>query len=82
MNTKEELTQMYSNTSSCTSMITLLLPAGTQIWLVLGRLTNEAGTASNIKDKTNRKSVEAALRSLTDALKLLRVLPSNGLACL
>lgn len=43
-------------------------------------LTFESSTASNIKDKTNRKNVLSALKSASEKLKLHIKCPDNGLA--
>ena len=46
-----------------TSMITYLKRAGTQVSDHVSHLRNELGTARNIKSRTNRHSVQRALRS-------------------
>lgn len=42
-------------------------------------LTNEYGTASNIKSRVNRQSVLAAITSTQQRLKLYNRVPPNGL---
>lgn len=39
-------------------------------------------TAKNIKDRTNRQSVQSALKSVIEKLKLYKKLPGNGLCIL
>jgi peptide chain release factor subunit 1 len=42
-------------------------------------MENEYGSASNIKDRENRQSVQQALRSTIYQLKQLKQLPPNGI---
>lgn len=42
-------------------------------------LTEELGRASNIKDRTNRQSVQDAITSVLGKLKLINKSPPNGL---
>lgn len=65
---------------SNTSMISLLIPAGDQISQINSKLTVELGTASNIKSRVNRQSVETAIESAMQKLKLYNKVPPNGLA--
>ena len=62
-----------------TSMISLLIPAKGQISLVNRMLTEEYGTASNIKSRVNRLSVLSAVTSVQQRLKLYNRTPPNGL---
>jgi peptide chain release factor subunit 1 len=64
---------------SGTSVVTLLIPPGEQISRVIGMLTNELGTCSCIKSASNRKSVESAITSAIERLKLISRVPKNGL---
>jgi peptide chain release factor subunit 1 len=50
-----------------------------QISRVSGLLTQEFGTASNIKSRVNRLSVLAAITSTQQRLKLYNRVPPNGL---
>ena len=43
-------------------------------------MESEYGSASNIKDRENRQSVQCALRSAIYQLKQIKVLPKNGIA--
>ena len=60
-------------------MISLLVPQGDKISLVQQMLTNELGTASNIKSRVNRLSVLSAITSAQQRLKLYGRTPLNGL---
>ena len=62
-----------------TSMISLIIPPGTQISQVAKMLRDEYGTASNIKSRVNRLSVLGAITSTEQRLKLYNKCPKNGL---
>ncbi|KIJ44166.1 hypothetical protein M422DRAFT_75472 [Sphaerobolus stellatus SS14] len=62
-----------------TSMISLIIPPRDQISRVSAMLTQEYGTASNIKSRVNRLSVLAAITSTQQRLKLYNRVPPNGL---
>lgn len=62
-----------------TSMISLIIPPKTQISFYQKLLTDEYGTASNIKSRVNRLSVLSAITSTQQKLKLYTKVPPNGL---
>ena len=62
-----------------TSIISLILPPGDQICRVNRMLTEEYGTATNIKSRVNRLSVLDAITSAQQRLKLYNRTPPNGL---
>jgi peptide chain release factor subunit 1 len=62
-----------------TSMISLIIPPGDQISRVNKMLSDEYGTASNIKSRVNRLSVLGAITSTQPRLKLYSKCPKNGL---
>lgn len=62
-----------------TSMITLIIPAGSQISMPTKMLVDEYGTAQNIKSRVNKLSVLSAITSAQQRLKLYRFIPKNGL---
>jgi peptide chain release factor subunit 1 len=62
-----------------TSLITLIIPPGTQISQFTKLLNEEVGTASNIKSRVNRLSVLGAITSVQQKLKLYPQVPPNGL---
>ncbi|KAJ1834262.1 Electron transfer flavoprotein alpha-subunit [Coemansia sp. RSA 2711] len=64
---------------SGTSMISLIVPAKQQITQISTQLTDELGTASNIKSRVNRQSVQAAIISAQQRLRLYSRTPPNGL---
>lgn len=59
--------------------LTLSLLYSTQISALQSMLTQEYGTASNIKSRVNRLSVLAAITSTQQRLKLYNKTPPNGL---
>ena len=62
-----------------TSMISLVIPPKDQISRVSKMLSDEYGTASNIKSRVNRLSVLGAITSTQQRLKLYSKVPPNGL---
>ncbi|EPZ36582.1 eukaryotic peptide chain release factor subunit 1 [Rozella allomycis CSF55] len=62
-----------------TSMISLILPPKDQVSRAQKMLTDEYGTASNIKSRVNRQSVLSAITSVQQRLKLYKNVPTNGL---
>lgn len=62
-----------------TSMISLISPPGTQISQLNRLLTDEYGTATNIKSRVNRLSVLDAITCTQQKLKLYNKIPPNGL---
>lgn len=62
-----------------TSMISLIIPPKGQISIIQKMLTDEYGTASNIKSRVNRLSVLSAITSTQSKLKLYTKVPPNGL---
>ncbi len=68
-----------SSCSNGTSMISLIIPAGEQISKTMKKLIEEGGKASNIKSRVNRQSVEAAITSTRERLKLYPRTPTRGL---
>jgi len=62
-----------------TSMITLLIPPGTQVSQISRLLTEEYGTATNIKSRVNRLSVLEAITSAQQRIKMYNFFPKNGL---
>jgi len=60
-------------------MISLVIPPKDQISRINRMLTDELGTASNIKSRVNRLSVLSAITSTQQRLKLYNRVPDNGL---
>jgi len=62
-----------------TSMISLIMPPKKQINDTTKMLTEEYGKATNIKDRVNRQSVQGAITSAKERLKLYNRTPASGL---
>jgi peptide chain release factor subunit 1 len=75
-----DLSQAKSLTGG-TSLITMFIPSNYSMSLVTKKLTTELSTASNIKDKSVRKSVISALKSSLVCVKSSKWnnAPENGL---
>lgn len=77
----KKIIKMLSNAKgNGTSMISLIMPPDKSLPLVNSMLTNEYGTATNIKSRVNRLSVLSAISSAQHKLKTYKSLPKNGLA--
>lgn len=63
-----------------TSMISIIIPPKEQICRTAKMLTDEYGTATNIKSRVNRLSVLSAITSAQAKLKTYTKTPENGLA--
>lgn len=77
---KKLLKSLQNARGNGTSMISLILPPKDQISRASKMLTEEYGTASNIKSRVNRLSVLGAITSAQQRLKLFTRTPPNGLA--
>lgn len=63
-----------------TELISVYIPKGFDINNIIGQISNEQGTASNIKSKTTRKNVVDALEKVLQHLRLFKQTPANGFA--
>ena len=63
-----------------TELVTVYIPSGYDINKVIGQLSEEQGTASNIKSTSTRKNVQGALERMIQHLRLYKQTPSHGLA--
>ena len=61
--TKRLLKMLKEATGAGTSVVTLFLRPSESISKVNQKLTEELGAATNIKSRTNRQSVESAIKS-------------------
>ncbi len=62
-----------------TELISLYVPPGRQIFEVANHLRSEYSQSSNIKSKTTRKNVTAAIESILNKLKYFKKPPENGM---
>ncbi len=63
-----------------TELVSVYVPIGYDINKIIQHLMQEQGTASNIKDKTNRQHVIDSLERMIRHLRLYKQTPPNGLA--
>lgn len=63
-----------------TELITVYIPARSNIFSIIKQLEEEKATATNIKSKVTRKNVIDALEKIIRELKGLKKTPENGLA--
>lgn len=64
-----------------TELVSVYVPAGYEITKIIGHLSQEQGTASNIKSSSTRKNVQDALERMIQHLKIYNKTPPHGLAC-
>lgn len=62
-----------------TELVSVYVPAGYDLNKVVAHLSEEQGTASNIKSKQTRDNVTASLEKMLQHLKLFKRTPPNGL---
>lgn len=63
-----------------TELVSFYIPAGYNLQDAIDQITQEISTAQNIKLKSTRKNVVAALEKIAQQLRLIKKLPENGLA--
>ncbi|MCB9358774.1 peptide chain release factor aRF-1 [Candidatus Woesearchaeota archaeon] len=63
-----------------TELVTVYVPSGYDINKIVAHLSQEQGTASNIKSTSTRKNVQDALEKMIQHLRLYKMTPKNGLA--
>lgn len=63
-----------------TELISVLVPAGYELTKVIQQLSDEAGTATNIKSAGTRKNVIEALEKMIGHLRTIGKTPERGLA--
>jgi len=81
----EELAEFVEELSSIrgrhTELVSVLVPAGANLNIVIDQLESEKSTARNIKSSTTRKNVIEALERATRMLRMLgQQTPKNGIA--
>lgn len=77
---EETLRELEGYRGRHTELITVLIPAGFNIFNVIKQIEDEKGTATNIKSNSTRKNVIDALEKVSRQLKTLGETPLNGLA--
>jgi len=77
---KELVEELGSIRGRHTELVTVLIPAGANIYTIADQIAAEQSTADNIKSKTTRKNVIDALETVGRELKKYRQTPANGMA--
>jgi peptide chain release factor subunit 1 len=76
---KRQLEAIQSYSGRATELISLYVPPTKQIHEVAAYLRNEYSQSSNIKSKSTRKNVMAAIDSIMNRLKAYKRPPENGM---
>ncbi|MBW2984139.1 peptide chain release factor aRF-1 [Candidatus Woesearchaeota archaeon] len=63
-----------------TELVSVYIPAGYDMNKIINHLSQEQGTATNIKSASTRKNVITALEKMIQHLRLFKQTPSHGLA--
>lgn len=63
-----------------TELVSVYVPAGYDINKIINHISQEQGTATNIKSSSTRKNVIDALERMVQHLRLYKVTPEHGLA--
>lgn len=63
-----------------TELVSVYIPAGYDMNAIINHLSQEQGTANNIKSKQTRDNVQSALERMIQHLRLFKKTPDNGLA--
>ncbi len=77
---EETIKELETYRGRHTELITVLVPAGFNIYNVINQIEDEKGTASNIKSNSTRKNVIDSLDKISRQLKLIGQTPPNGVA--
>jgi len=77
---KKFIKDLSSHKGRHTSFVSVYIPKDYDIIKIIQHLSQESGTATNIKDATTRKNVIDALEKMIQHLRLFKKTPENGLA--
>jgi len=77
---KKFLKELGKHRGSHTELVSVYVPAGYDMNLIINHLQQEQGTATNIKSKSTQKNVIDALERMIQHLRLFKRTPENGLA--
>ena len=75
---KRKIEELKACRGKHTELISLYTPPNKQIFDVTSYLKNEYSQSQNIKSKTTRKNVMAAIDSIMSRLKYFKQSPENG----
>ena len=77
---KKTIKELESYRGRHTELVTVYIPAGYEMSKIINHLSQEQGTATNIKSTSTRKNVIDALEKMIQHLRLFKGTPVNGLA--
>ena len=77
---KKFMKELASYRARHTELVSVYIPSGYDINKINSHLSQEKGTAENIKSAGTKKNVKDALERMLQHLKLYKVTPPNGLA--
>lgn len=77
---KKFIKELSSHRARHTELVTVYVPEGYDLNKIIGHLSDEQGTASNIKSSTTRNNVTSALERMIQHLRLFKRTPEKGLA--
>lgn len=77
---KKHLAELKERRGRHTELITVYIPPKYEMSKIINQLSQEQGTASNIKSTSTRKNVTSALEKMIQHLTLFKKVPDNGLA--
>ena len=75
---KQSLERIKNHRGHATELVSLYIPPDRKIHEVQSYLRNEASQSANIKSKSTRKNVSAAIESIMSRLKMYKNPPENG----
>ena len=76
---KQSLERIRNYKGHATELVSLYIHPERKIYVVQSYLRNEASQSANIKSKSTRKNVSAAIESIMSRLKLYKAPPENGM---
>lgn len=77
---KQFVKQLEQYRGRGTELVSVYVPAGYDLNMIINQLQDEQGTAENIKSKQTRQNVQGALERMIQHLKNVSQTPENGLA--
>lgn len=77
---KKLVNELKSHKAAHTEFVSVYVPQGYELSKIINHISEEQGTASNIKSTSTRKNVQAALERMIQHLRNFKRTPENGLA--
>ena len=76
---KKMIRELHSYKAAHTEFVSVYIPAGYELSKIIQHLSEEQGTASNIKSAVTRKNVQASLEKMIQHLRTFKNTPPHGL---